>query len=696
MLCLLWLVSIAANAEEIPNDEIWYEASEKLSETTSSSYGSLRTDAFNTSISSHTFSEGKGVIKFNESVTSIGYDAFLYCSSLTSITIPNSVTSIGLNAFYHCSGLKSVTIGNSVTSIGEHAFQYCSSLTSINIPNSVTYIGEQSFCGCSSLPAENNLRYAGNYLVEAADKTLSSYTIKEGTKWIGCEAFYDCSNMASITIPNSVTSIGGWAFGYCSGLESITIPNSVTSIGESAFYSCSSLTSITIPNSVTYIGNHAFSHCYNLTSITIPNSVTSIGDHVFIGCSDLTSITIPNSVTSIGGWAFGFCSGLESITIPNSVISIGSHAFEGCSGLTSITIPNSVTSIGSHAFEGCSGLTSITIPNSVTSIGEYAFSYCYALTSFTVNWTEAEKIVIPPLNAFYDIDLPTLHIPVCTKELYKAADVWKDFGRIVSKNCLITDKSGNEEQYELSDGDNLQINDDSRLIDVLEDIDLSQLTYSRTFKNTNWQPLYVPFDMDVTSELLGNFSFAKFAGTYTDDDGSFCITITKLNEGGKIKANTPYFIKAKVADSSNPQTISVAGATLKQTHENSIYMLSAEKRVTVYGIYSRKTFTAADVKDENIYAYGGGTYNRMLEGNALGAFRFYLKITHREGNMYASETPSSIKLKILGKYDNATGVDSILSETKYENAIVYDLMGRRIMNPHGGIFIVNGKKMFIK
>ena len=45
-----------------------------------------------------------------DSVITIGFDAFNYCSSLTSITIPSSVISIGNYAFYYCSGLTSITV----------------------------------------------------------------------------------------------------------------------------------------------------------------------------------------------------------------------------------------------------------------------------------------------------------------------------------------------------------------------------------------------------------------------------------------------------------------------------------------------------------------------------------------------------------------------------------------------------------
>jgi len=103
--------------------------------------------------------------------------------------------------------MTAITIPNSVTSIGNQTFCNCSGLTSVTIPNSVTSIGEAAFSGCTGLPVIDNIRYADTYLVTAVDKTLSTYTIKEGTKWIGNNAFNGCKTLTSVTIPDSITNI---------------------------------------------------------------------------------------------------------------------------------------------------------------------------------------------------------------------------------------------------------------------------------------------------------------------------------------------------------------------------------------------------------------------------------------------------------------------------------------------------------
>ena len=64
-------------------------------------------------------------IIIGDGVTTIGRCAFIYCSTPTSVTIPNSVTTIGIGAFYFCSALTSVTIPNSVKKIGGSAFEGC-------------------------------------------------------------------------------------------------------------------------------------------------------------------------------------------------------------------------------------------------------------------------------------------------------------------------------------------------------------------------------------------------------------------------------------------------------------------------------------------------------------------------------------------------------------------------------------------
>ena len=64
------------------------------------------------------------------------------------------------------------------------------------------------------------------------------YSIRDGVKVIGNNAFKRCEFLTNINIPNSVTNIGYEAFDCCVSLTSINIPDSVTNIGNKAFSSC--------------------------------------------------------------------------------------------------------------------------------------------------------------------------------------------------------------------------------------------------------------------------------------------------------------------------------------------------------------------------------------------------------------------------------------------------------------------------
>ena len=245
-------------------------------------------------------------------VTSIDKCAFMMCSELISVDIPNSVTHIGNDAFSYCGSLVSLNLPNNLTRINFGAFACCTSLVSLNIPSSVTYIENNAFAGCNNLVSVNflsSLTRIGEFLfygcsslsevkINISDytafcnNTIVSQLMKEDFSHPITLLDINGKEIKEFTIPDGVTSIGSGAFYNCSGLASIVIPNSVASIGESAFKGCKKLTTLTLPEDLSVIKRQAIYGCSSLESITIPTSVEYIFQEAFAGCQNLKQVYV--------------------------------------------------------------------------------------------------------------------------------------------------------------------------------------------------------------------------------------------------------------------------------------------------------------------------------------------------------------------------------------------------------------------
>ena len=80
-----------------------------------------------------------------DSVTSIGSNAFMDCSSLTEVKVSKKLKSIGYNSFENCVSLKKIDLSETVlTHIGDFAFNGCTSLSTVKLPDSLKNIYEKA------------------------------------------------------------------------------------------------------------------------------------------------------------------------------------------------------------------------------------------------------------------------------------------------------------------------------------------------------------------------------------------------------------------------------------------------------------------------------------------------------------------------------------------------------------------------
>lgn len=213
-----------------------------------------------------------------ESLQRIGSSAFAH-STLKRIEFGNQLEVIERNAFYDCQNLDNVVLPASLREIGEMAFIYCSSLMKISIPEGIERLNSATFKECVRLEKvelPSTLREFEDQVFSTC-YALESIHIPEGVKVIPESFCYQCTSLTDIQFPNTLEEIRNGAFGLCYTLEHISLPNSLFALRNGAFTACYSLEEVEIPSSVTTLGSDIFYQNSSMRTITLGENVEILG-----------------------------------------------------------------------------------------------------------------------------------------------------------------------------------------------------------------------------------------------------------------------------------------------------------------------------------------------------------------------------------------------------------------------------------
>ena len=151
-----------------------------------------------------------------------GETLYLYPSALTgdAYTLPPSCKTVYDYAFIGNPYLKSVDISH-ITSLGEDAFYYCTALESLSVPEGIEEL-KGSVCGkCAALKTvtlPSTLKSIGESCFYGC-MALESADLPEGLETVRNYAFFNCPALTNVKLSPNVKTIGDYAFGYYLGSD---------------------------------------------------------------------------------------------------------------------------------------------------------------------------------------------------------------------------------------------------------------------------------------------------------------------------------------------------------------------------------------------------------------------------------------------------------------------------------------------
>jgi surface protein len=663
--------------------------------------------------------------KFNTAnVKDMAY-MFYNCRSLSSLNLSNFNTANVEDMaymFYNCNKLSSLNVTNfntaNVTDM-EHMFYSCSKLSSLDLTNFNTAKVKNMrsmFWNCSALTT-----------IYVSDKFVT------GQVTSGSDMFLYCSNLKGYSDskidhtyancdPDGYFTPGCAYAEYDNATETLTFKCGLSK--PAGAYDLNEGDNTPKWRKEPEDGSFVPGEKINISKVVFDASFANARPtscyHWFDGCTNLTQIEgIKNlnteEVTNMGFMFWG-CFNLTTLDVSNfntQKVEYMRNMFASCGKLKSLSVSNFNTQKVkdmTQMFHNCNSLTSLDVSNFNTQNVEkmsYMFSWCEGLNSLDLSKFDTQNVTNMS-NMFQNSSaLKTIYVSdkFVTTEVSSGANMFKDCTNL--KGFIEYNKNKDKDNYKYANyktgyftklvvrngnerygitGETTQLTVDNLVLAdgkdfvAYEPFTATAASYNRTMKEgTTWATLCLPFEVSLDGK---NFRAFKLLSA---DEGTETVELEELKT---IEAGTPVIIK--MTNGATELKFTEADKNIAKDVQTAA---TADANYQLQGLYTHKEFSKD--ADNNCYIVKG---NKLMNPAKLLENTKVTKVASKPFRAYmvdnSSSAPAGAKMFSIGISDSTTAIDT-LNTIANDNAIYYDLQGKRLNEPQKGINIVkrNGKTM---
>lgn len=601
-------------------------------------------------------------------------------ASLKEVTMPAGITYIPSNLFQGFKALTSVSIPKNVTSINPFAFEG-SGLTAVKIRENVAVIGTSAFENCAALATANFTEATGLVLIDDdafANTAITEVAIPAAAAFTMGNRVFMNAKLKSFSGKGMTGDLGMSVFENNAKLTGIKIPKGTTGILANAFAGCKSLATVTMEFGATDdalatngIGAGAFKDCAALTSLDL--STTKITDldnaNIFQGCTSLAEITFPESLTTMDSWSLFSDCPIENFVAPGIAscgVLFGTYWDKSAGTYLARDAKHANTTLKSVVIGGdvdpfcfayCTALETVEYTDPYfwgDVVDANAFDHCTALTTFTYEPKGTVAWQVVDDNAFWGC-VPFVHF--ITNSNYM------DY--IVANNKGLAPVNATFGDAEITS------------VKTVQD-KANEKQFIAKFVNNSWNDLYI------------DAADAKVYSIYVDGE-------------------TAYFQACRTYD--NKYYVSTGDHVIIKTEEEKEVNINVDPTFPGYSsigfddIYDSKAGDDLAAVQAGAGVSAGSYLYRLTNTDDQGfGFTYFSGTNIKEGQFFiaCSKKPEGAgRLEIVwldedGNVENATAIQGVKKALDQNDGAIYNLQGVRVQKAQKGLYIQNGKKIFVK